>query len=66
MFSQARKFLERALVGDSVPALVRWGKHVPPSVVRKIQAESFVETVESIVLARQAGAAAPPAPEKSR
>ena len=31
MFSQARKLVERALVGDSVPALVRWGKHIPPS-----------------------------------
>jgi phenylacetate-CoA ligase len=45
MYSQARRFVERALVGDSPPALVRWGKHVSPAVVRKIQSESFVEVV---------------------
>jgi len=45
MFSQTRKLLERALVGDSVPALVRWGKHVPPSVIRRIQADSFIQVV---------------------
>ena len=35
MFNQARKLFERTLIGDSVPALVRWGKHVPPSVIRE-------------------------------
>ncbi len=45
MFSQARKLFERAMVGDSVAALVRWGKRTPPSMVRKIREESFVEVV---------------------
>jgi hypothetical protein len=45
MFSRARKFFERAVIGDSVPALVRWGKHTPPSVIRKIRADGFVEVV---------------------
>jgi hypothetical protein len=45
MFSRARKLFERAVIGDSVPSLVRWGKHVPPSVIRKIRADGFVEVV---------------------
>jgi len=45
MFSQARKFIERALVGDSVAALVRWGKYIPPAVTRRIQSDSFIQVV---------------------
>ena len=45
MLKQVRKFVERTLIGDSVPALVRWGKHVPPSLIEKIRDESFVEVV---------------------
>src|SRR5579871_2322285 len=45
MFSQARNLFERAVIGDSVPALVRWGKHVSPSVVAKIRTEGFVNIV---------------------
>src|ERR1039457_1126764 len=45
MFSLARKLVERTLIGDSVPALVRWGKHVPPSVIKKIRTDAFVEVV---------------------
>jgi phenylacetate-CoA ligase len=45
MFGQARKLVERTLIGDSVPALIRWGKHLPRSVIRKIQADSFCEIV---------------------
>jgi phenylacetate-CoA ligase len=45
MFSEARKIFERVVIGDSVPALVRWGKHVPPSIVEKIRSEGFVEVV---------------------
>ena len=33
--------VERTLIGDSVPALVRWGKHVPRAVVQRIQADGF-------------------------
>ena len=45
MFVHARKFVERTLIGDSVPALVRWGKDIPRSVIRRIQADSFREVV---------------------
>lgn len=41
MLSRLRNIFERAVIGDSVPALVRWGKHVPRSVTRGIQADGF-------------------------
>jgi phenylacetate-CoA ligase len=41
MFTQVRKLVERALIGESVPALVRWGKHVPRPLIRRMQADSF-------------------------
>jgi phenylacetate-CoA ligase len=46
MLNQVRKLVERTLIGDSVPALVRWGKHVPPALVAKMRDESFVEVVQ--------------------
>lgn len=46
MISQVRKLVERAVIGDSVPALVRWGKRTPPSVVLGIQADAFREIVQ--------------------
>ena len=45
MLAKLRRFAERALIGDSVPALVRWGKLVPPSLVRSIQLGAFGEMV---------------------
>ncbi len=45
MLDRFRKLFERVVVGDSVPALVRWGKHVPPSMIRKIQLDGFREVV---------------------
>ena len=45
MFNQARKLFERTLVGDSVPALVRWGKRVSPSVHREDSDDAFGEVV---------------------
>src|SRR2546427_6586241 len=45
MLAKLRRFAERALIGDSVPALVRWGKLVPPSLVRSIQVDAFGEMV---------------------
>lgn len=45
MLNKGRKFVERALIGDSVPALVRWGKPVPRSVIRRIQSSAFREVV---------------------
>jgi len=41
MLGHARQLIERTLIGDSVPALVRWGKHVPRSLIRGIQADPF-------------------------
>src|ERR1035441_9134233 len=45
MLNQVRKLFERTVIRDSVPALVRWGKHVPPSVVRKIRQDAFIDVV---------------------
>jgi phenylacetate-CoA ligase len=45
MFNQVRKLFERTVIRDSVPALVRWGKHVPPSVVGKIRQDAFIAVV---------------------
>jgi len=38
-----RKLVERAVIGDSVPALARWGKHVPRPVIQGLQRDSFHE-----------------------
>ncbi len=45
MLGTLRKAFERTVIGDSVPALVRWGKRVPRSVIRGIQADSFRDLV---------------------
>jgi phenylacetate-CoA ligase len=45
MLSSIRKFFERAVIGESVPSLVRWGKHVPRSVIQGLQGDSFRELV---------------------
>jgi phenylacetate-CoA ligase len=45
MFNQIRKLVERTVIGNSVPALVRWGKQVPRSVVERIRRDSFVQAV---------------------
>ncbi len=45
MLSTFRNLVERALIGDSVPALVRWGKCVPRLLIRRIQAGAFREIV---------------------
>jgi phenylacetate-CoA ligase len=45
MLSHIRKLVERAVIGESVPGLVRWGKHVPRSLIRGLQRDSFCELV---------------------
>ena len=45
MLQNVRKIVERTLIGESVPALVRWGKHVPRSVICRLQADGFREVV---------------------
>jgi phenylacetate-CoA ligase len=45
MLSSIRKLVERAVIGESVPGLVRWGKHVPRSVIQGLQRDSFRELV---------------------
>jgi phenylacetate-CoA ligase len=45
MLQNVRKIVERTLIGESVPALVRWGKHVPRSVIHRLQADSFRDVV---------------------
>ena len=45
MLGSLRKILERTVIGDSVPALVDWGKHMPRSVIRGIQEDGFQEVV---------------------
>src|SRR5438552_3551502 len=41
MLTAVRKLVERALIGDSAPALVRFAKTVPRPIIRRLQAESF-------------------------
>jgi phenylacetate-CoA ligase len=41
MLGRLRNLFERLVIGDSVPALVRWGKHVPRSIIRGIQQDAF-------------------------
>ena len=45
MLSSIRKLVERAVIGESVPGLVRWGKHVPRRLIQGLQRDSFVELV---------------------
>ena len=45
MLNSFRKFVERAVIGDSIPALVRWGKSLPRPLIQKIQADAFRQVV---------------------
>ena len=46
MLNKVRKLGESMLVGDSVPALIRWGKRTPRSMILRIQADGFREVVQ--------------------
>lgn len=41
MLGSLRAIIERVMIGDSVPALVRWGKSLPRGIIRGIQADAF-------------------------
>jgi len=41
MLGRLRSLFERVVIADSVPALVRWGKHVPRSIIQGIQQDGF-------------------------
>ena len=45
MLSSMRKFVERVVIGESVPGLIRWGKHVPRPLIQGLQRDSFRELV---------------------
>jgi phenylacetate-CoA ligase len=45
MFNGFRKLFERVVIGNSVPALVRWGEGLPRPVVKRLQADAFREIV---------------------
>ncbi len=45
MVAGLRQFVERRVIGDSVPRLVRWGKSLPPSLIRRMQADAFRQVV---------------------
>src|SRR5690242_15240613 len=45
MIGKGRKLVERTLIGNSVPALVKWGKSVPRAVIRGIQGDAFRDVV---------------------
>lgn len=45
MLTALRQFVERAFIGDSVPALVRWGRTLPRPVIERLQAEAFRDVV---------------------
>jgi phenylacetate-CoA ligase len=41
MLEHGRHLFERLWIGDSIPALVKWGRAVPRSITRRMQAEGF-------------------------
>jgi phenylacetate-CoA ligase len=45
MLGHLRKVVETAFIRESVPTMVRWGKHLPRSVVQGIQQDGFRELV---------------------
>ncbi|MGH9356699.1 MAG: hypothetical protein ACRD10_11270, partial [Terriglobia bacterium] len=45
MLSYFRRTFERAVIGDSVPSLLAWGKAVPRPLVRRLQGDAFRRTV---------------------
>jgi phenylacetate-CoA ligase len=45
MLKSAQRFLERVFVGDSIPALVRWGESMPRPWIERLQADAFREVV---------------------
>ena len=46
MLGSLRNLVERVVIGDSVPALIRWGKPLPRSVIRGIQTDGFRKVVQ--------------------
>jgi phenylacetate-CoA ligase len=46
MLNRIRQLSEQLLIGESAPALVRWGKRCPPSVIRRIQQDGFRELIQ--------------------
>ena len=45
MLTSVRKIVEQTAIGDSAPALVRWGKRVPRPLIRGIQESGFRDVV---------------------
>jgi phenylacetate-CoA ligase len=45
MLNGIRKVFESVVIGESVPALVRWGERLPRAVVKRIQGDAFHEVV---------------------
>ncbi|MGE5327093.1 MAG: phenylacetate--CoA ligase family protein, partial [Deltaproteobacteria bacterium] len=45
MLNRIRRIFERAVIGDSVSALVRWGEGLPRPLIRRIQEDGFREVV---------------------
>ena len=45
MLASLRKIAERTLIGDSVPALVRWGRAVPRTAVERLREDEFRQIV---------------------
>ena len=45
MLTRLRRMTERTLIGDSVPALVRWGRAAPRRAVQRLREDGFREVV---------------------
>ena len=45
MLKKLQRVLERVMVGERIPALVRWGQSVPHGMIRRMQEEAFGEVV---------------------
>ena len=45
MVADLRKFVERRVIGGSIPRLVRWGKSLSPGLIQRIQRDGFRRVV---------------------
>ncbi|HUI42709.1 MAG TPA: AMP-binding protein [Terriglobia bacterium] len=50
MLKSAQRALERVVVGDSIPSLVRWAQALPRPLIRRLQRDAFREVVRYAAL----------------
>jgi len=45
MLKRLETILERLVVGESIPSLVRWGQSAPRGLIRRLQEDAFQDVV---------------------